>query len=139
MFVTLYKGEELRGCLGHLEADKPLGRVVAEMAVAAARDDPRFPPVTEEELGDLSIEISVLSAPRPATPESIVPGRDGVVVRRGARQGVFLPQVATEQKWDRETLLTMVCRKAGLPDGAWRERRFELLAFQTQILRADSP
>ena len=139
MFVSLYLGEELRGCLGHLDADKPLGRAVAEMAVAAAREDPRFPPVTEQELGDLSVEISVLSTPEPAPPEDVVPGRDGVLVRRGARQGVFLPQVATEQSWNRETLLTMVCRKAGLPDGAWRDRGCDLLVFRTQVLRRDAP
>ena len=95
-FVTLYKGEELRGCLGHLEADRPLGRVVAEMAIAAACDDPRFPPVSAEEVPDLSIEISVLTEPRPASPETVAVGRDGVIVRRGERQGVLLPQVAAE-------------------------------------------
>ncbi|MFI5207145.1 MAG: AmmeMemoRadiSam system protein A [Gemmatimonadales bacterium] len=133
-FVTLYRGEELRGCLGRLEADQPLGQVVAEMAVAAARDDPRFPPVSADEVQDLTIEISVLTEPKPARPEGVEVGRDGVIVRKGARQGVLLPQVATEYDWDRETLLTMVCRKAGLPDHAWRDRRAELLVFQAEVI-----
>lgn len=137
-FVTLHRGEELRGCLGHLEADKPLAQVVAEMAVAAASEDPRFPPVAKDELPELRIEISVLTEPRPARPEEIEVGRDGVIIRRGARQGVLLPQVAVEYDWDRETLLTMVCRKAGLPDSAWREGKAELLAFQAEVITADS-
>ena len=133
-FVSLYRGAELRGCLGHIESDQPLGQVVAEMAVAAARDDPRFPPVSPDEVQDLTIEISVLTEPRPARPEGVEVGRDGVIVRRGARQGVLLPQVAAEYRWDRETLLTMACRKAGLPDHAWRDRRVELLVFQAEVL-----
>jgi AmmeMemoRadiSam system protein A len=137
-FVTLYKGEELRGCLGHLEADRPLAQVVADMAVAAASDDPRFPPVSADEVQDLTIEISVLTEPRPARPEGVEVGRDGVIVRRGALQGVLLPQVATKYDWDRETLLTMACRKAGLPDLAWREGRAELLVFQAEVIMATS-
>jgi AmmeMemoRadiSam system protein A len=135
-FVSLYHGEELRGCLGHIGADRPLTQVVAEMAVAAARDDPRFPPISGDEVPDLTIEISVLTEPRPARPEAVEVGRDGVIVRRGARQGVLLPQVAVEYDWDRETLLTMACRKAGLPDGAWREGRTELLVFQAEVITA---
>jgi AmmeMemoRadiSam system protein A len=133
-FVSLYKGEELRGCLGHVDADQPLEQVVAEMAVAAARDDPRFPPVSADELQDLTIEISVLTEPKPARPEGVQVGRDGVIVRRGAKQGLLLPQVAAEYDWDRETLLTMACRKAGLPDLAWREGRAELLVFQADVI-----
>ena len=136
VFVSLYRGTELRGCLGHLEPDRPLARAVVEMAVAAARDDPRFPPVAPDEMADLTIEISVLTPPVPTTPEQVVAGRDGVVVRRGARQGVFLPRVATEYAWDREMLLTMACRKAGLADQAWRENRAELLIFQAQVITA---
>lgn len=137
VFVSLYRGAELRGCLGHLEADEPLSQVVAEMAVAAARDDPRFPPVAADEIEDLAIEISVLTPAHPADPAAVEVGRDGVIIRRGARQGVLLPQVATEHHWDRETLLTMACRKAGLPDLAWRDRRAaELLVFQAEVITA---
>ena len=137
-FVTLYKGEELRGCLGHLEADRPLAQVVAEMAVAAASEDPRFPPISADEVPDLTIEISVLTEPRPARPEQVEAGRDGVVVKRGAKHGVLLPQVAVEYGWDTGTLLTMACRKAGLPDLAWREGSAELLVFQAEVITATS-
>jgi uncharacterized protein len=135
-FVTIYRGEELRGCLGRLEADRPLARVVADLAVAAAQDDPRFAPVAADEMEDLSIEISVLTPLEAVPADRVVAGRDGVVVRRGERQGVFLPRVATEYAWDRDTLLTMACRKAGLPGDAWREGRAELFTFQAQVIAA---
>jgi AmmeMemoRadiSam system protein A len=135
-FVTLYAGDELRGCIGQIEADEPLARVVARMAVAAARDDPRFEPVTRAELGGLRLEISVLTEARPASPAEVVPGRDGVLVRRGGRQGVLLPQVATEWGLGREALLCMVCRKAGLSDRAWQDDATELLTFQAVVIGA---
>ena len=135
-FVTLYWRGELRGCLGHLEADRPLAEVVADLAVAAARDDPRFPPVTAEEAHELEIEISVLTPCARTRPEDVVLGRDGVLVRRGARQGVLLPQVAPEHGWSRDTLLAMVCRKAGLPSDSWLDERTALFSFQAQVIAA---
>ena len=135
-FVTLYHRGELRGCIGHLEADRPLAEVVGELAVAAARDDPRFPPVTAAEAGELAIEISVLTPFAPARPEDVVPGRDGVLVRRGTRQGVLLPRVAPDHGWSRETLLAMACRKAGLPPDAWLDRRTAVFTFQAQVIAA---
>jgi uncharacterized protein (TIGR00296 family) len=106
------------------------------MTLLAAMEDPRFPPVTREELGDLRLEISVLSEPRRiavADPASIEPGRDGVMVRRGRRQGLLLPQVAAEQHWDAAALLAAVCRKAGLPDDAWRHPESEVYVFQADV------
>ncbi len=92
------------------------------MALQAAFHDPRFDPVAAAELPRLTIEISVLTPARPvAGPADVVPGRDGVVLRKGGRSAVFLPQVATEQGWDRDTLLTQLARKAGLPGDAWRQ------------------
>lgn len=135
-FVSLYRHGELRGCIGHLDADRDLGAVVAEMAVAAAAKDPRFGPVQATELGELRFEISVLTPCARARPEDVVVGRDGVLVRRGRRQGVLLPQVATEYGWERETLLDMTCRKAGLPDRAWREADTALFTFQAQVITA---
>ena len=136
-FVSLYHRGELRGCIGHIEADMPLARVVAEMAVAAARDDERFAPVAPDELDELEVQISVLTPCAPARPADVVPGRDGVLLKHGRRQGLLLPQVAPEYGWTRETLLTMVCRKAGLPDGAWREPAAKLFVFQAQVIPAD--
>jgi AmmeMemoRadiSam system protein A len=135
-FVTLRLDDALRGCIGHLASGHPLADVVWRMTLLAATEDPRFPPVGREELPRLRIEISVLSEPERlgvADPACIVPGRDGVMVRRGRRQGVLLPQVATEEGWDAEALLAAVCRKAGLSDGAWRSPDCELYVFQADV------
>ncbi len=135
-FVTLRRGVELRGCIGHVPADRPLAEVVTRMAVSAATADPRFPPVAPEELSDLRIEISVLSEPVRVDPPDagrVQPGRDGVIVRRSGRQGLLLPQVATEFDWGPEALLAAACRKAGLAADAWREAESELYVFQADI------
>lgn len=134
-FVTLRDASgALRGCIGRTDASEPLADVVEAMAVSAATRDPRFPPVTADELPTLRIEVSVLSPASPCQPSDVVVGRDGLVVQRGARRGLLLPQVAIEQGWDREQFLVGVCRKAGLPAQAWRSgvdlRRFEAVHFQ---------
>jgi AmmeMemoRadiSam system protein A len=134
VFVSLHCGGALRGCLGHLEADVGVGEVTRRMAVAAAHDDPRFAPVTPDELGDLDVEVSVLSPFRPIRPDDVVPGRDGLLVQRGPRLGVLLPQVAVEQRWDRLAFLRAVCQKAGLSPEAWRDQGTELFAFGAQIV-----
>ena len=135
-FVTLYAKDDLRGCMGHVEADRPLARVVRKMAVAAARDDPRFPPLKPVELEALAIEISVLSAPEARGADDVVIGRDGLLVRRGTRQGVLLPQVAVEWSLDREGFLAMACKKAGLPRDAWKDERTTLMTFQAEVIGA---
>ncbi len=134
VFVSLHREGALRGCLGHLEADLPVAEAVRRMAVAATRDDPRFPPLAPDELDGLEVEVSVLSPARPVRPEEVEPGRDGLIVERGPRFGVLLPQVATEQRWDRVTFLRGVCRKAGLPAESWREPGTVLRAFQAQVV-----
>ena len=134
-FVTLRRGTELRGCIGHIMADRPLGEVVARMTVSAALEDPRFAPIAPGDVAGLRIEISVLSEPQPfpeRDPERIRPGEDGVLVRRGWRQGLLLPQVATEQGWSSGELLAGVCRKAGLDAEAWRDPDTELYVFQVE-------
>jgi len=136
-FVTLYERGALRGCIGHIAADRELGSVVQEMAMAAARDDPRFAPVEPAELALIAVEISVLSEPvrlpMPVEPARIVVGRDGVIVRREQRIALLLPQVATEQGWGPEAFLAAACRKAGLLPDAWREPGTEVLAFQADV------
>lgn len=120
-FVTLYAHGELRGCIGHMAEDRPLPQNVGAMALAAATEDPRFPPLEPAELRDIEIEISVLTPlVRVAGPEAVVVGRDGVQIRKGGRVAVFLPQVAVEQGWDRDALLDNLCLKAGLAKDAWR-------------------
>ena len=136
VFVSLHRHGALRGCLGHLEADLAVGEVTRRMAVAAARDDPRFPPVSPDELDELDVEVSVLAPFHPVRPDDVVPGRDGLMVHRGSRLGVLLPQVAVEQRWDRLTFLRAVCQKAGLPAESWRDPDTELFAFSAQIVPA---
>ena len=120
-FVTLTRAGSLRGCIGYIRAIQPLAECVAHCAVAAATGDPRFPPVTAEELPHLALEISVLSPLVPIEdPTQVQVGVHGLYISRGGRHGLLLPQVATEYGWDRETFLRQTCRKAGLPDDAWR-------------------
>ena len=135
-FVTLRSHGALRGCLGHIGADRPLAEVVARMAASAATRDPRFPPIPPDELPALEVEISVLSEALPLAsrdPGQIRSGRDGVIVRRGWRQGILLPQVAADHGWAGEEFLAAACRKAGLPPEAWRAPDCQLLVFQTDV------
>jgi AmmeMemoRadiSam system protein B/AmmeMemoRadiSam system protein A len=134
-FVTLTKGGSLRGCMGRIVSSTPLARTVALVATEAAGRDPRFPPVTAEELPSLTVEVSVLTSPAVVPrPEDIVVGTHGVLLEKGGRGAVFLPQVATEQRWSREEMLTHLARKAGLPDDAWKEGA-RLSVFRAEILR----
>jgi AmmeMemoRadiSam system protein B/AmmeMemoRadiSam system protein A len=134
VFVTLKKRGNLRGCIGRMTPDRPLANLVGAMALQAAFEDPRFAPVTLKELHDLEIEISVLTPMKPVDgPEAIVVGRDGVLLNKGRRSAVFLPQVAPEQGWGRDEMLDHLAMKAGLPAGAWREgaqfSTFQALVF----------
>jgi len=119
-FVTLKKNRRLRGCIGYTEAVAPLFKVVQECVVAAATEDPRFTPVSPEELPSILLEISVLTPLVPIRPEEVVVGRHGLCVSQGKTRGLLLPQVPVEQGWDRETFLDQTCAKAGLPPSAWR-------------------
>lgn len=121
-FVTLEKDGELRGCIGDIMPSRPLYRCVMANALNAAFNDHRFPPVSMEEYDSLHVEISALTPPcAVGSVEDIVVGRDGVVLEKSGRSAVFLPQVAPEQRWDRDTMLTYLSRKAGLPEDAWKE------------------
>lgn len=135
-FVTLRRRNgDLRGCIGTTEARAPLGATIREMARAAALRDPRFRPVEPDERDDLTLEVSVLSAPRRISDVSeIEVGRHGLVVTRGARRGLLLPQVATEQGWDRTAFLEHTCLKAGLPPGAWRDASTEIEVFSADVI-----
>jgi AmmeMemoRadiSam system protein A len=133
VFVTLKRGEDLRGCIGTVLPRLPLGRAVVEMAAAAALKDPRFSPVRPEELAGLSLELSVLTPMTPCAPEEVRVGVDGLMIEARGRAGLLLPQVPGEFGWDREQYLDNLCRKAGLPPGAWREPGARLLRFQAQV------
>ena len=139
VFVTLKKRGNLRGCIGRMVPDRPLANLVGTMALQAAFEDPRFRAVTLQELPDLEIEISVLTPMKPVSgPEAIVVGRDGVLLKKGGRSAVFLPQVAPEQGWGRDEMLDNLSRKAGLSASAWREGA-EFSTFQALVFtEADS-
>jgi uncharacterized protein len=139
VFVTLHRHGRLRGCIGYLEAMKPLLAAVQEMATAAAFNDPRFPPLKEEEVADLDIEISVLSPMcQIKSIDEIQVGRDGLYLERGPCRGLLLPQVATEYGWDRRTFLKQTCVKAGLPPDAWEDPATRIFIFSAKILH-ESP
>jgi len=131
-FVTLTKNGRLRGCIGYTEAVAPLYKVVQECAVAAATEDPRFPPVSSNELASLRVEISVLTPLVPVLPEEVEVGRHGLMVAQGRMRGLLLPQVAVESGWDRETFLDQTCVKAGLSPSAWRHGA-TLRAFTAEV------
>jgi len=132
-FVTLKKSGQLRGCIGRGSPDMPLVQVVGSMAFQAAFQDRRFPPLRAEELPQVEIEISALTPYRKVSgPQSIMIGRDGVLLRKDGRSAVFLPQVAVEQGWDRDQTLERLCHKAGLPAGSWKSGA-EFYTFQAEI------
>ncbi|MEA3470880.1 MAG: AmmeMemoRadiSam system protein B [Thermodesulfobacteriota bacterium] len=133
-FVTLKKKGRLRGCIGYIEAIKPLSTTVEEMAQAAAFRDPRFPPVKKEELKDLSFEISALTPlKRISDVNEIEVGKHGIYMVKGLRSGLLLPQVATEYKWDRLTFLEQTCYKAGLASGAWKDKETKIYIFSAEV------
>ena len=134
VFVTLHEAGDLRGCIGYVEGVKPLQDAVIDNAVSAAFSDPRFMPVGTDEVEQLDIEISVLTPLELVqNTEEIEVGKDGLLMKRGYNQGLLLPQVATEQQWDRETFLQHTCMKAGLPIDAWQDDETEIYKFSAII------
>lgn len=133
-FVTIHFGRSLRGCIGRMSSPDPLIDTVREMARESAFGDPRFPPLSREELPKCRLEISALSPMVPcADLDSIQVGVHGVYLAKGGRAGVFLPQVPVEQGWDREEYLENLCRKAGLPVGAHRESDAKVFTFTATV------
>jgi len=133
VFVTLKQKGELRGCIGRMIGDEPLVNLTGAMTIQSAFNDSRFPPLTASELNATEIEISVLTPMKEvAGAADIVVGRDGVLLSKGGYSAVFLPQVATEQGWNREEMLDHLCRKAGLEAGSWKEGA-RLLTFQAVV------
>jgi uncharacterized protein len=133
-FVTLTIGGDLRGCIGSIQPVAPLCQAVANGAVNAAFRDPRFLPLTEEELVRVHIEISVMGPIERVTDTAdIVCGRDGLIISRGHSAGLLLPQVATEYDWDRSTFLRQTCVKAGLPPEAWRSADCRIEKFSAEV------
>ena len=134
-FVTLRMNGELRGCIGNLAGETPLYLAVRDMAVESAVGDPRFTPLKLPELDKVEIEISALSPlERVNSAEDIELGKHGVIVRRGFRSGVYLPQVASETGWGKEEFLSSLCaHKAGLSPDAWKQKDTELYVFSAEV------
>jgi AmmeMemoRadiSam system protein A len=140
VFTTLYlkndlgghPDHQLRGCVGYALPVAPLFRAVTETARAAAFDDSRFSPVSWDEALAVEISLSILSRLLPIHPDEVRVGRHGLLISEGARHGLLLPQVPVENGWDRETFLEQTCRKAGLPQDAWRKTA-TIEAFSAEV------
>ena len=135
VFVTIKRRGELRGCLGVLQLRASLAAEVARCARDAATADPRFPPMTADELADISLDISVLGPLEEIDPRdesTIIVGRHGLVVEQSVRRGLLLPQVAVEWGWTREQFLDQTCRKAGLAADAW-QRGARVFRFDAEV------
>ena len=133
-FVTLHKGNQLRGCIGRMSASLALEATVRTMAREAAFGDPRFPPLDRNELAQCHIEISALSPmERCPDPRSVTVGTHGLYLIRNGRSGVLLPQVPVEQGWDLDEYLDYICKKAGLPPGSYNAPDAELYTFTAVV------
>lgn len=133
-FVTLHKKGNLRGCIGYIEGIKPLKYTIEDMAVSAAFNDPRFAPVSEEEYSDIDVEISILTPiVEVKNVNEIEVGKDGIIISSGFNRGLLLPQVATEQNWDRDTFLSHTCLKAGLPADIWKTENIKIEKFSAYV------
>lgn len=150
VFVTINRAEQvpdrLRGCIGFPYPVKPLGVAIRDAAVAAATEDPRFPPVVKSELGSVVVEVSILTPPEPLSvqnrldlPSRVRIGQDGLIVSRHGFSGLLLPQVATEFGMDQTEFLSQACMKAGLPPDSWLDGETEVQTFQAEIFAEEAP
>jgi len=134
VFVTLHVRGRLRGCIGVIDGEEPLGPAVVRCAASAALQDARFSPLRPEELGGLEIEISLLSPLAPIASEDVEIGLHGLLVAQGIKRGLLLPQVAAEHHLTREQFIEETCHKAGLPREAWRQADTKLTGFTCEVI-----
>ncbi len=146
VFVTISKDENLRGCIGFPTPERKLYQSLADAAVAAATEDPRFPPVLHGELGEVSFEVTLLTPPEVVRvrdpseyPSMIRVGRDGLIVRWEYGSGLLLPQVPVEYGWNEEEFLSHTCQKAGAPPDAWRLKSTMILRFEGIVFKETEP
>ncbi|MCD6581825.1 MAG: AmmeMemoRadiSam system protein A [Desulfuromusa sp.] len=134
-FVTITQDGHLRGCIGNFQSQQPLYREVTTMAIAAASQDPRFQPMSRDELDNFSVEITALSPLEKIEDTNLIEvGTHGIYIVKGHNRGVLLPQVATEYGWDRETFLRQTCVKAGLSENSWQHPDTDIYIFGGQII-----
>jgi uncharacterized protein (TIGR00296 family) len=147
VFTTLTTvSGELRGCIGFPEPVYPLGEAIIRSAIAAAVNDPRFPPVTKGEMDNIIVEVSLLTKPvllnvknREDIQKSIVIGRDGLIVERGGYSGLLLPQVAVEEKMEGTEFLKSACWKAGMEPDCWEDPETSIYTFTAEIFHEVEP
>ncbi len=148
VFVTLntYPEHELRGCIGFPEPIFPLIQATVKAAIAAATQDPRFPPVKPEELENIVVEVTILTKPELIAVENpkeylnkIEIGKHGLIVERGFNRGLLLPQVPVEQGWSKEDFLCYTCIKAGLPPDCWFDEHTKIYRFSGEIFKEGKP
>ena len=132
-FVTLHIEGNLRGCIGHMLPVKALIEDVKILARESAFHDPRFPELSIKELELIDIEISVLSPLEISSPDKIIVGKHGIIMKNGYNSGVLLPQVPTEQGWDREEFLSYTCRKAGMQEDCWKDQHTQIETFTAVV------
>lgn len=144
VFVTVKVGGELRGCIGHPLPVVPLIEAIRDLSIESATSDFRFQPISIDELGELTIEISILTVPeelklknRKDAPKQIKVGRDGLIVEYEWERGLLLPQVAVEEGWDSKQFLEKTCWKAGVPEDSWLKDESKIFTFQAQIFTED--
>lgn len=144
VFVTLNENKNLRGCIGYPEPIMPLINAVIDVGISAATADPRFPKLQEDELGEIDIEVTVLTKPEIIQvsnsheyPEKIAIGEDGLIIEKGFYKGLLLPQVATEHDMDSEEFLSNTCMKAGLDYSCWLNDDVKIYSFQGQIFKEE--
>ena len=137
-FVTIYKREELRGCLGLIVSESPLVETIAELAGRAATEDPRFASVTKDELDDIRIEISILSPfMEISSIDEIKVGTHGLFIHAGMYRGLLLPQVAVTHHWGRTQFIEETCVKAGLPRDQWKHAETKIYIFSAEIVKQE--
>ena len=147
VFTTLTNSSgKLRGCIGFPEPVFPLGEAVIKSAISAASSDPRFPPVTKEDMDDITVEVSMLSKPvalavknRKDLPSMIAVGRDGLIAERDSFSGLLLPQVAVEEKMDQKAFLKAVCWKAGMEPDCWKDGDTSISTFNAEVFYEVEP
>jgi len=133
-FVTLTISGSLRGCIGYIISDQPLFNTICDAAIQASQADPRFAPVAQEELKNISIEISILSPPFPLGGyDKIIIGTHGLILEEKGRRGLLLPQVPVEHHLNRDQYLDAICQKTGFPSGYWRTKELKLSAFTATV------
>jgi uncharacterized protein len=138
-FVTLRNNKELRGCIGYILGKTPLFETVCDAAKQAAFNDPRFPPLTQDEMDNLKIEISVLSIPQNIKNyEEIILGKHGLLLEEGLNKAVLLPQVAKENNYNVEEFLSALCEKAGLYSHLWKSKMLNLKTFEAQVFSEEN-